>query len=156
MFAGPGPEPNAIDKGNKRWYTDIRRLEMRRLLPSVLIAVLLAASSGGPMCEIVCAAASDGTAAVEALQGAQHGGCHEGAGAAESGRRQHPCKKGSHHHDEWNASLAPRFVAHVAGPEAIPGGLEAAPAVEPAGTVAGEAVLKEIVSPPRLSLSLRI
>jgi hypothetical protein len=97
---------------------------MRRPLITLLIALVLAASSFTPLCEIRCWLAPEGTAPVATLASVVPGHCHDAAG--ESGNdgqpsNPHPCKKGIHHRAELSDSPAKESYVPVAFESALLG-----------------------------------
>lgn len=80
---------------------------MRASLVTLLIGLLLAASSATPVCEIDCSIGQNADAPVGTFTGSTPGHCHESAGETGSPSepsQQHPCKR-VHHPGEMGTVL---------------------------------------------------
>ena len=89
-------------------------MEMRGALVTIVIVVLLAASSSIPLCEIACSVAEAGRMPAEGLTALVASHCHEGAGETGNGGKsssQHPCENGLQHRTELSTPVASQIAA---------------------------------------------
>jgi len=105
----------------------IRATVMMRPLPTLLIALLLATSGVGPVCEIDCQLKHDALLRLGAHHKCIQGHCQETSTHSENGKRspskEHPCDAGLHH----RAALSTSSSTRSAEPIALVGMLPAAP-----------------------------
>src|SRR5712692_6838419 len=108
-------------------------MEMRSALVTIVIVVLLAASSSIPLCEIACSVAEAGRMPAEGLTALVASHCHEGAGETGNGGKsssQHPCENGLQHRTELSTPVASQIQIQLNPLAEAFGGSTRAPAVK--------------------------